>query len=71
VARYLYLPAEEPFADEGRLVDFWWVQPVAVFELLNTPRLASMTDDWQRNLQIALDRFFSWENRREPVPASS
>jgi hypothetical protein len=68
VARYLYLPAEAPFADEGRLVDFWWIQPVAVFELVNTRRLASMTDEWQRNLQIALDRFFSWENRRQPVP---
>jgi hypothetical protein len=67
MARYLHLPAEGPL-DADHFIDFWWIQPVAVFELLDTTRLASMTDQWQRRLQIALDRFFSWENRKQPVP---
>ena len=65
-----HLPADGPLSDEDRFVDFWFMQPVAVFELLETTRLASMTDLWQRRLQLAIDRHFSWENRRDPVPSN-
>jgi len=68
VARYFKLPAEAPLDEEDHLVDFWWIQPVAAVELLTIPRLASLSDVWQRRLQIALDRFFSWEDRKQPVP---
>ena len=67
VARYFHLPGEAPLEEE-HLVDFWWIQPVAVWELLATARLASMTDLWQRRLQLALARAFSWEDRKQPVP---
>ncbi len=67
VPRYFFLPAEGPLADEAHFLDFWFIQPAAVFELLAVHRLASLSDEWQRRLQIALDRFFSWEDRRQPL----
>jgi hypothetical protein len=70
VARYFHLPADGPL-DEDHFVDFWFMQPAAVFELLNIPRVASMSDAWQRRLQRGIDRFFSWEDRKEtlgPLP---
>jgi hypothetical protein len=69
VARYLFLPAEPPLSEE-HLVDYWFMQPVAVLELLATLRLASMTDEWQRRLQRSLDRFFSWEDRKKSLDRS-
>jgi hypothetical protein len=67
VARYFYLPAEEPLPS-NQLVDFWFMQPCAVHELLEIRRIASLTDDWQKMLQRGLDRFFSWEDRKQPIP---
>lgn len=59
VRRYFHLPAEAALANEDHFVDFYFIQPVAVFELLAMARLASMSDAWQERLQIAIDRFFS------------
>jgi hypothetical protein len=67
VPRYFYLPAEPPLEDEDRFINFWFIQPAAVFELLDIPRLASMTDGVQKYLQRALDRYFSWEDRKKPL----
>jgi hypothetical protein len=64
VPRYLYIGDE---LGEDHFVDFWFMQPVAVLELLATDRLASMTDYWQQRLQRSLDRFFSWEDRKKPI----
>lgn len=66
VARYFYIPPDGPLT-EDHFIDFWWIQPAAVFELLAIRRAASMTDDWQQFLQRGLDRFFSWEDRKAPV----
>lgn len=68
VARYFYVPPGGPFIAD-HFVDFWWIQPAAVFELLAIRRVVSVTDDWQKYLQRGLDRFFSWEDRKQPVPA--
>jgi hypothetical protein len=60
VMRYFHLSADGPLAEEeDHFVDFWFIQPASVFELLDIGRLASMSDEWQIRLQIALDRFFS------------
>lgn len=59
VMRYFHLPPEASLGDEDHLVDFWFIQPAAVFELLEIPRLGSFSNEWQLRLQIALDRFFS------------
>lgn len=59
VTRYFHLPAAGPLSGEDHFVDFYFMQPVAVFELLGSSRLASMCDEWQERLQIAIDRFFS------------
>jgi hypothetical protein len=60
VMRYFHLPAEGPLAgEEEHFVDFWFIQPASVFELLDISRLASMSDEWQSRLQIGLDRFFA------------
>jgi hypothetical protein len=67
VARYLHLPPDGPLSDRHHFIDFWFIQPAAVFELLAINRLASMTDTWQLYLQRGLDRFFSWEDRRRPI----
>ena len=67
VARYCHVPADGPLEGD-HFIDFWWIQPAAVIELLEIPRTASMTDQWQKYLQRALDRFFSWEDRKQPVP---
>jgi hypothetical protein len=66
VARYFHLPPGPPL-DDDYLIDFWFMQPAAVLELLDIPRVASMTDQWQLYLQRGLDRFFSWEERRRPI----
>ena len=71
MARYFCLPADGPLSDEEHFVDFWFIQPAAVEELLGIRRLASMTDGWQRYLQRGIDRFFSWEDRKQtlgPMP---
>lgn len=70
VARYFYIPDEPSLDGERHLVDFWFMQPVAVAELLGIRRRASMTDAWQQRLQRGLDRFFSWEDRKKPLEAS-
>jgi hypothetical protein len=67
VARYCHVPADGPL-ESDHFIDFWWIQPAAVLELLEIPRIASMTDQWQKYLQRALDRFFSWEDRKQTVP---
>jgi hypothetical protein len=70
VPRYFHLPAASPLdndGDEDRFIDFWFIQPAAVHELLSIKRLASMTEEWQRRLQRGLDRFFSWEDRKKPL----
>ncbi len=67
VARYFHLPPEEPLESEDHFVDFWFMQPAAVDELLSIRRVASMTDEWQQRLHIGLDRFFSWTDRRQPL----
>lgn len=67
VARYFYLPPESPLDEDEHLIDFWFMQPAAVEELLAIRRVASMTDDWQGRLQIGLDRFFSWTDRRKAL----
>jgi hypothetical protein len=59
VMRYFPIPPQPQLADEHYLVDFWFMQPISVFELLEATRRASMSDEWQRRLQIAIDRFFS------------
>jgi hypothetical protein len=60
VMRYFHLPNEGPLAaEEDHLVDFYFIQPASVFELLDIARLGSMSDEWQVRLQIAIDRFFS------------
>jgi hypothetical protein len=59
VRRYFHLPVEAALSDEDHFVDFDFMQPVAVFELLAIARLASMSDEWQERLQIAIDQFFS------------
>jgi hypothetical protein len=66
VPRYFYVPDDE---DDSKdlFVDFWFMQPVAVLELLGIGRVASMTDEWQACLQRGLDRFFSWEDRKKPL----
>jgi hypothetical protein len=69
VARYFHLGSELPLSDEDQYVDFWFMQPVAVLELLDITRVASMTDAWQQYLQRSLDRFFAWEDRKAPVEA--
>lgn len=69
VPRYFFLPGEDPLSNEAHFVDFWFMQPVSVFELLNVQRLGSLSDEWQKRLQIALDRFFSWEDRKQPLEA--
>jgi hypothetical protein len=68
VARYVFVGDEAPLVGE-HFADFWFMQPVAVLELLDAERIASMTDSWQRYLQRALDRFFSWEDRKALVQA--
>jgi hypothetical protein len=71
VARYFHLPAGDPLTAEDHFIDFWFMQPAAVTELLGLRRLASMTDRGQRHLQRAIDRFFSWEDRKKglgPAP---
>jgi hypothetical protein len=70
VARYFHLPAQESFLEEDHLVDFYFIQPVAVFELLDITRLGSITDEWQKRLQIAIERFFSRELRARPLEAT-
>lgn len=67
VARYFHLPPEEPLESEDHFVDFWFMQPAAAYELLSIRRVASMTDEGQQRLQIGLDRFFSWTDRRQPL----
>jgi hypothetical protein len=67
VPRYFYIPAETPLDDEDYFIDFWFIQPAAVFELLDIKRLASMTDTGQQHLQRGLDRFFSWEDRKKSL----
>jgi hypothetical protein len=67
VARYFHIPGDGPL-DGDHFVDFWWIQPAAVLELLAITRLGSLSDDWQKYLQRALDRFFSWEDRKQLVP---
>ena len=69
VARYFHLPAEAPLDKEDHFVDFWFIQPAAVYELLDITRIASLTDDWQAFLQRGLDRFFSWEDRKKTLGA--
>lgn len=59
VTRYFHLPAAGPISDEDHFVDFYFMQPMAVFELLNIARLGSFSDEWQERLQVAIDRFFS------------
>ena len=70
IARWLYLPGDSrqdaPLNDD-HFVSFWFMQPVAVFDLLGIRRLASMGDDWQIYLQLGIDRQFSWLNRKQPV----
>jgi hypothetical protein len=67
VARYFHLPPEEPLESEDHLIDFWFMQPAAVEELLSIRRVASMTDEWQQRLHVGLDRFFSWTDRRQQL----
>lgn len=67
VPRYFHLPPEPPLDSEDRFVDFWFIQPAAVFELLAITRVASMTDNAQQHLQRGLDRFFSWEDRKKTL----
>ena len=69
VARYFHIGDE--YGGEGYVVDFWFMQPVAVRELLAASREASLTDEWQTRLQRSLDRYFSREARRAPVNISS
>ena len=66
VPRYFSLGEEPPFEEE-HFADYWFMQPVAVLDLLATERLASVTDEYQRRLQRSLDRYFSWEDRRAPL----
>jgi len=71
VARYFGVGAVPTLAGgEDHFADFWFMQPVAVPELLETNRVASMTDEWQLRLQRSLDRFFSWEDRKKPLGAT-
>ena len=67
VARYFHIPEAGPLTGD-HFADFWFIQPAAVVELLPIKRLASLEDGWQKYLQRALDRFFSWEDRKELVP---
>lgn len=68
VPRFFFLPAEDgPLSEEAHFVDFWFIQPVAIFELLDVRRLGSLSDEWQLRLQIAIERFFSWTDRRKAV----
>lgn len=69
VPRYFHLLAEAPLDDEDRFIDFWFIQPAAVLELLAISRLTSMTDTANQHLQRGLDRFFSWEDRRKTLGA--
>ncbi len=66
--RYFSLGDESPFEEE-HFADYWFMQPVAVLELLATQRLASVTDEYQTRLQRSLDRFFSWEDRKRKLDA--
>lgn len=66
--RYFSVGSEAPLEEE-HFADYWFMQPVAIVELLSTDRLASMTDDYQRRLQRSLDRFFSWEDRKKKLDA--
>lgn len=68
VPRYFSLGDELPFEEE-HFADYWFMQPVAVLELLMTERVASVTDEYQKRLQRSLDRFFSWEDRKKPLDA--
>lgn len=67
VARYFHVPPCPPLDETDHFVDFWFIQPAAAFELLDIRRLTSMSDYWQKRLQRALDRFFSWEARKAPL----
>ena len=67
VPRYFHIPPEPPLDSEDHFLDFWFMQPIAVHELLAIRRVASMTDEWQQRLQRGLDRFFSWEDRKRPL----
>lgn len=69
VPRYFSLGDESPFAEE-HFADYWFMQPVAVLDLLDTERIASVTDEYQKRLQRSLDRFFSWEDRRKSLDAT-
>lgn len=64
--RYFSVGSESPFEEE-HFADYWFMQPVAILELLATDRVASMTDEYQRRLQRSLDRFFSWEDRKRKL----
>ncbi len=69
VPRYFSI-GDEPPLDEEHFADYWFMQPVAVLELLASTRIASFTDNYQQRLQRSLDRFFSWEDRRRALDAA-
>lgn len=62
IKRFFYIAPEGNFGE--MVADLWFEQPVSIAQLIELPRVASLSDDWLKRLHIQI-----WELRtRKPLP---